>query len=219
MPWPMVHFAIADQIHNGTPSSELLMGSIAPDAIHARGHITREEKGLTHLLHQGIMPTKEMIWDKFDSYVTPIGAKGWNDFVLGYFSHIYTDLRWTETLYTDFEQAYVGEANAMRWVYNTEVSQVEFDLIRSTDRLDEWITLLQRSEGYSIDPFVTDQEVRQYRDEKIAWLLEAGNEPRMTPIYFTLERVLQFIDQTAVEIRELLRERLPHDDEIMKERR
>ncbi|WP_224754018.1 hypothetical protein [Paenibacillus terricola] len=95
---------------------------------------------------------------------------------------------------------------------------MEFDLIKSTDRLDEWIKLLQGAEGYSIAPFVTDREVRKYRDEKIAWLLEAGNEPRITPIYFTLERVLQFIDQTAMEIRELLRERLPHADEFMSRR-
>lgn len=213
MPWPMVHFAIADRIHNGTPSPELLIGSISPDAIHARGSITREEKGFTHLVHKGILSTKEMIWDKFDSYVTAGGTRGWNDFVVGYFSHIYTDLRWTETLYTDFERAYTGDANAMRGTYNTEVSQLEFDLIRSTNRLDDWIKLIRSSEGYAIDPFVTDREVRQYRDEKIAWLSEAGNEPRMTPVYFTLERVWQFIDQTAMEIQELLSERLNNVDE------
>ncbi|GMK41293.1 hypothetical protein PCCS19_43490 [Paenibacillus sp. CCS19] len=219
MPWPMVHFAISDQLHNGTPAPELLIGSIGPDAIHARGSISREEKGLTHLVYQGIMPTKEMIGDKYDSYVSMNTTKEWRDFVLGYFSHIYTDLRWTETLYSDFELAYGGEPNAQRGTYNSEVSQVEFDLIRSTDRLDKWIKLLKGTEGYSIDPYVTGQEVRQYRDEKIAWLLEAGNEPRITPVYFTLERVLQFIDQTAMEIRELLSERLPAIEEFIEERR
>ncbi|WP_224754017.1 hypothetical protein [Paenibacillus terricola] len=114
MPWQMVHFAITDQIHNGSPSPELFIGSISPDAIHARGSISREEKGLTHLVYKGIMPTKEMIWDKHDSYVSMKTTKEWRNFVLGYFSHIYTDLRWTETLYTDFEQAYSGDPNAMR---------------------------------------------------------------------------------------------------------
>lgn len=209
MPWPMVHFAISDLIFNGSPTPQLLVGSIAPDSIHARGRITREEKGLTHLVYEGIMPTKDMIWDKFESYWPLHAEKEWKDYVLGYFSHIYTDLRWTETLYTDFEHAYTGDASAMRGIYNQEVSQIEFELMRSTNRTSQWITLLQRSDGYTIDPFVTEQDVRQYRDEKIAWLQDASNEPQITPVYYTTERVGWFIHQTALEIDETLRERLP----------
>ncbi|PWV94497.1 hypothetical protein DFQ01_13062 [Paenibacillus cellulosilyticus] len=213
MPWPMVHFAISDCIYKGSPTRQLLIGSIAPDSIHARGsHVTREQKGFTHLVHQGIMPTKEMIWDKFLSYWPLYEEPEWKDFVLGYFSHIYTDLRWTETLYTDFEQAYTGGPSEMRGIYNEEVSQVEFDLIRSTRGMECWTELLRQTDGYTIDPFVTQQEVSQYRNEKVEWLRDTRNEPHITPIYFTTDRVERFIQQTAQEIQELLKEWLPVSD-------
>lgn len=40
MPWPMVHFAVSEEVTSGKASPCLLLGSIAPDAIHARGEIT-----------------------------------------------------------------------------------------------------------------------------------------------------------------------------------
>lgn len=209
MPWPMVHFAISDNIYKGSPTPHLLIGSIAPDSIHARGSITREEKGLTHLVYQGIMPTSEMIWDKFETYWSMHAETEWKDFVLGYFTHIYTDLRWTETLYTDFEKTYLGDASAMRGIYNEEVSQAEFHLMQSTGRADRWISLLHMTDGYTIDPFVTQQDVSQYRDEKVEWLRNPSNEPRIKPVYFTSDGVERFIDQTSLEIEELLSDRLP----------
>ncbi|MGF7050649.1 hypothetical protein J2T13_005199 [Paenibacillus sp. DS2015] len=50
MPWPMVHFAISNILYEDNPTRSLLLGSIAPDAIHVRSQITREEKGVTHSL-------------------------------------------------------------------------------------------------------------------------------------------------------------------------
>ncbi|WMT38905.1 hypothetical protein RE628_15300 [Paenibacillus sp. D2_2] len=133
MPWPMVHFAVSEELSSGKASPSLLLGSIAPDAIHARGIITREEKGFTHLIHKGKMPTAEMILMKCREYIEKYSEPESKEFVLGYFSHIYTDLRWTETLYSDFEQNFKGEGNEIRTKYNEEVSQVEFILLRSMD--------------------------------------------------------------------------------------
>ncbi|OME86545.1 MULTISPECIES: hypothetical protein [Paenibacillus] len=69
MPWPMVHFMISQQLYLGNPTPNLLLGSIAPDAVHVRGNITREEKGSTHLVQEGILPKKELIFEKFKEYL------------------------------------------------------------------------------------------------------------------------------------------------------
>ncbi|SEO47758.1 hypothetical protein SAMN04487895_10822 [Paenibacillus sophorae] len=87
MPWPMVNFAISTNLSFGDPSPNFLLGSIAPDAIHMRGYISREEKGVTHLVRNDRLPAKELIMEKCKEYLTKRTEIEWKDLVLGYFSH------------------------------------------------------------------------------------------------------------------------------------
>lgn len=203
MPWPMVHFAIASNLFEGEPSPDFLLGSISPDAIHVRGDISREEKGTTHLVSNGKMPNEEMILHNCKVYFSMWPEMEWKDFVLGYFSHIYADLRWTDTLYAEFERAYEGNQEHIRNTYTVEVSQLEFLLMKSMENTEEILTRLKIAKGFSIEPFVTRQEVEQYRDQKISWLRDEQNEPCITSIYFPIEKVQRFIDQTSFELKEL----------------
>lgn len=204
MPWPMVHFAISEGLFNQAPTSNLLLGSIAPDSIHVRGQITREEKGVTHFVHNGQLPTKELILEKYHEYWLKRQDPEWKDFVLGYFSHIYTDLRWTETVYADFEKEYTG--NEIREIYNQEVSQIEFELLRSMRNADKLLMLIQKADGFTISPLVTQLEVIQYRDMKVNWLRDQDHEPRITPMYFKPDKIENFIHVTVKELKEQFNE-------------
>ncbi|WP_172251414.1 hypothetical protein [Saccharibacillus deserti] len=209
MPWPMVHFAVSQQLYSGNPTPHLLLGSIAPDAVHSRGNVTREEKGSTHLVREGRLPEKERIFEKFEEYLLLEPEPEWSDFVVGYFTHIYTDLRWTETLYSDFEKAYTGDR--IRDVYHGEASQLEFELQRSLNQASEIKRRLAQAEGYAIRPFVTAEEVRQYRDLKLQWLDNPNNEPHISNRYFTAAQVEIFITETTHEIKEILKNRKGSD--------
>jgi len=204
LPWPMIHFAISNHLYRGSPTPSLLIGSIAPDAVHVRGQITREEKGVTHLIQNGRFPSVELIMAEFKANLSRHSELAWKDFVVGYFTHIYTDLRWTETIYADFESAYIGDA--IRSVYNLEVSQVEFEIQRSIQNYDEIMKSLSNAEGCTIGPYVTQSEVNLYRDLKVEWLQDANNEPNIKPSYFTSRAVNRFIEETSIEIENLLRE-------------
>lgn len=57
----------------------------------------------------------------------------WKDFILGYFAHIYADLRWTDTVYAEFERNYTGEPKNIRTIYNREMSQLEFHLLKNEE--------------------------------------------------------------------------------------
>lgn len=199
MPWPMVHLAISQRLYSGSPTPELLLGSLAPDAVHVRGNVTREEKGMTHLVHAGKLPNPQRIFEKFNEYVEMRQERGWNDFIIGYFTHIYTDLRWTETLYTEFEQRYAGDR--IREVYNTETSQLEFELQKSVKETAEIKRQLACANGYTIPPFVTADEVKRYRDLKLNWLNDPGNEPCIPNVYFTGDQVERFITETTAELK------------------
>ncbi|MBO7748439.1 hypothetical protein I8J29_30060 [Paenibacillus sp. MWE-103] len=204
MPWPMVHLAISNALAGGNPSPDLLLGCIAPDAIHARGQVSREEKGVTHLVLNGSLPAKERIMEAYLAYLPQRSEPAWKDFALGYFSHIYADLRWTETLYADFERRFEGDRDEIRRRYNEEMSQTEFDLLRSLPGAEAHLTKLAAAGGYAIAPFLTRQEVTRYREAKLGWLRNDGHEPRVRPVYFRLEAVMAFIRATSKEFSGLM---------------
>lgn len=200
MPWPMVHFATAIRLSLSNPSPNFLLGSIAPDAIHMREYVTREEKGVTHFVSEGRLPDVEVIKENCLRYLSLNTKQDWKDFILGYFAHIYADLRWTESVYVEFENNYRGDKKDIRQTYNREMSQLEFNLLRSEKGFHNVIHRLEQSKAYSVQPVVTETEVTQYTDQKLRWLMDAGNEPKIEPIYFTEEIVEKFISNTTYEL-------------------
>jgi hypothetical protein len=202
----MVHFAIGTKIYLNDPSPNLLLGSIAPDAIHMRDNVTRKDKGYTHLFNEDTLPSLETIKTNCLKYFNENSEVEWKDYILGYFAHLYADLRWTETIYAEFERNYQGNKQDIRNIYNEEVSQVEFNLLKSEEWAQSVITKLQRAKAFSIEPFITDEEVSQYRNVKIEWLQDNENEPKIKPIYFTEESVKSFIIKTSNELNKLFEE-------------
>lgn len=203
MPWPMVHFGVAQKLGGPEPSSHLLIGSIAPDAIHVRGKITREQKGITHLVRDGRLPDANLIKENYLHYLNLEPEKAWKEYIYGYFAHIYTDLRWIQTLYADFKKENIDDKENIGYTYNQEVSQLEFELKRSQPWTDSILNKLKDSEGHAIPLFVEKSEVEQYRTIKLEWLLDERNEPKIELIYFTLDKVEMFIQDIAGELNTL----------------
>jgi hypothetical protein len=85
------------------------LGSIAPDAIQIREHTTRQDKGKIHLCKEdGTLPGLQVFNDFCKEHLNK-DDHGYNQFILGYVSHIYTDLRWTETVWADFVDTQYSE--------------------------------------------------------------------------------------------------------------
>lgn len=206
MPWPMVHFAIAKRVNLADLAPNFLLGSIAPDAIHMRERATRTDKGYTYLVSEDKLPSIEIIKINCLKYWNMNNDMEWKEYILGQFAHIYADLRWTETVYAEFERNYEGDKQEIRSTYNKEVSQVEFNLLRSEEWTQSVMNKLQRADAFTIEPLITYEEVNQYRDLKIEWLENNKNEPKIEPIYFTGERVKGFIINTSDELKELFKE-------------
>lgn len=203
MPWPMVHFAVAQKLSLPHPMPAFLLGSISPDAIHAREHVTRSEKGATHLVQEGRFPSIATLQAACNSYLEQDRNSEWLAFVLGYFAHIYTDIRWTETVYADFERAYDGDPGGIRETYNREVSQLEFHLLRQEPWAQDALEQLRRARAFAVEPFLTQDEVGRYRDMKLAWLEDERHEPGVQNKYFHAQNVSDFTENTARELTEL----------------
>ncbi|GGG61139.1 hypothetical protein [Paenibacillus radicis (ex Gao et al. 2016)] len=206
MPWPMVHFAVAEEVCTAEPSPHFLLGSIAPDAIHRREASTREDKKFTHLFESGKFSTIERLKDRCLHYWVQNTDAEWRDFVRGYFAHIYTDIKWTQTLYSPFAIEYQGERDEAKRVYYKEVSQLEFILLRNETWGASALERLRQASGYGIEPLVTQTEVEQYRDDKLQWFADQHNEPGIELVFFTEAKVKPFASQTAAELRQFYKE-------------
>ncbi|WP_454190132.1 hypothetical protein [Paenibacillus sp. Marseille-Q7038] len=204
MPWPMVHFAVANEIYDGQVSPAFLLGSIAPDAIHAREGATREEKMRSHFVVDDCFADTTLLTSKYLEYIGLSEDPLWKTYVAGYIIHIFTDERWTATLYDDFERKVRKDPVEIRRIYNEEVSQLEYDLLRNSSWVDVIITKLETANGFEMAPFMSANEVEKYRDMKLDWLKDPMNEPGIELVYFTEDKVHDFIKKTADEAKELL---------------
>ncbi|NOU65435.1 hypothetical protein GC096_15480 [Paenibacillus sp. LMG 31461] len=209
MPWPMVHFSIAEKIFDHDPSPEFLLGSIAPDAIHMRANTTRQDKGRTHLCEEdGTMPNLQTFSEFCKRHLTHNDLDT-NQFILGYVSHLYADLRWTETVWND----YVGKINlemdgqnqSIKSRYNVEVCQIDYNLYRNEVWSNKIFDSLLQAREYAIPNLLTDEEITQYRVHIIQNLRNEGKEPGIVPIYITDAIVKSFIIDTVGELKSLIK--------------
>ncbi|MFE5321867.1 hypothetical protein ACFQ88_24535 [Paenibacillus sp. NPDC056579] len=206
MPYPMVHFAIASELCLCKPTPSFLIGSIAPDAIHVRENVTRKDKGITHFVHKDKFPSIEMLEEKCLYYLNLNDDVDWKDYTLGYFAHIYADIRWTDTVYANFEQEYQGNKDDIRKIYNKESNQVEFDLTKREKWTNDVLNKLHVADAYTIEPLLTQLEVSQYRDIKLQWLRNRENEPQITPIYLREDVIENFVSKTTSELNDLYKD-------------
>lgn len=212
MPWPMVHFAIAEKMYRKDVHPSFLLGSIAPDAIHTRQNASRLDKRQTHLANERIrLPEINMIKDFYFTNRQLIDDEAWRPFLLGYAAHIFADVRWTHTVYKDYEQKTLNNLwfklryrfKPIKAVYNVEVKQIDFDLYHQEIWVNECFNKLKIGKSFSVPPLVTDLEVDGWKQRTMDLLADQQNEPGIKPRYFTMDVVKGFIEQTSSELKEL----------------
>ncbi|MBB3072337.1 hypothetical protein FHS14_005369 [Paenibacillus baekrokdamisoli] len=206
----MVHFAIVERLYKHEPSPEFILGSLAPDAIHVREQATREDKNRTHLGNaDGSMPTLLTFSNFCAANLNQSDEKGWKEFVLGYITHVYTDLRWTETVWEDYTRKIkqsIASHEPIKDRYNLEVCQIDCDLYKKEEWTGKILSLLNESRAYSIADLLDDNEISLYRDRTIQWLRDDNNNPHIQPLYITVESVTAFIIRTTEELDPLIKE-------------
>lgn len=198
MPWPMVHLAVAAVIMP-EPSAELLLGSLAPDAVHVRSD-DRGEKAKTHLMIvEGEFLTDEQLYDVFQANAERVKADpAFLHYLLGYIAHIYTDRRWTFEIYPGYEAHSDG-----RKQYHREVKRIEFMLLQDKPDAQEWLHKLKENRAL---PFggLSAGEVHTYRDMKLLGLQGESAAESESPLeVLSPERLEQFILTTGQDLRQL----------------
>ncbi|MGV2883671.1 zinc dependent phospholipase C family protein [Paenibacillus taichungensis] len=197
MPWPMVHFAIASELLSN-PTPEFIVGSLAPDSIHVRTN-ERAEKAKTHLMPEaGRFATDEELRAFFNSNKKRAQSEPkFMQYLCGYISHVYTDRVWTFEIYPAFEE----HANG-RSIYTEEVTKLEFIILRKGSDGHDLLNKLEAGKAFDLGGLL-EQEVYQYRKEKVDFLNNLEHEPLDDLNILSMEAIEEFIQTTAQRLRQL----------------
>ncbi|MCY0875759.1 MAG: zinc dependent phospholipase C family protein [Firmicutes bacterium] len=202
MPLPMVHLAVAVKLYeqkNRQIDPEFLLGSLAPDAIHARPGTTRADKDRTHFFFTGDPAVFENQIDTFVAkQVVACDNPVERAFAAGYATHVLTDRVWAMTVFTRFRRAAdaVMDKEARRLLYYRETEKVDFQLYRNEPwRVPVWEGL-QIAEPLAVANLLTAEEVRAWQMHTLRWF-EQNSEPVEEPQYITEAIVNDFIGRAT----------------------
>ena len=90
----VIHMCVANEINKKLKrnNDQVLIGSIAPDIAK---HLGRTKKESHFLTEPGDIPNMELFLEKYKKHMK-------DDFVLGYYIHLYTDYLWFKYFFKDF---------------------------------------------------------------------------------------------------------------------
>jgi hypothetical protein len=202
----MVHLAVSVQLFERSgvePNADFLLGSLAPDSIHMRSGASKEAKSKTHL---NLLPLNNIPigFDKLShcksflqQYET--GNQSCRAFILGYISHILTDIYWLNTLHRLFRER-VPEGispQEKKRMYTLERSQLDYNLYNHAEWSPSICRIVTGAQGFDLsDQLLTEQEIRGWRDQVLRAFVEQ-DEPDIANRYITVAELEWFIQDAA----------------------
>ncbi|MCH1640144.1 hypothetical protein MJ257_08500 [Paenibacillus timonensis] len=213
MPLPMVHLSVAvsyaEKQGISDPLGTFFLGNLAPDSIHMREGITKEDKPKTHFF-----PNEEGDYlSKLKRFYYPLMNQSeecdWNWFVRGYFMHLITDDLWFRELYPAFVEKYtkLGRTNEeIRMLYYRETDQADFHLYNHQAWRTEVWELLKGVRSYDFIDLLTSNEILLWRDRTFSFFQDPLKEPKINPHFFTDEIVSTFVDTAADRLGDIFKE-------------
>jgi hypothetical protein len=208
MPLPMVHLAVAMEMHKilrVDPRCAFLLGSIAPDAIHMRPGTGPTDKQRVHLFDGGD-PDHQRVRALLQQFGAYQGAD--LGFSAGYAAHVLTDRFWEETIGGPFRASFPGDIDPQvrRTLYYQETDQIDFDLYHQAPWRDAVWEKLASCQPQDFAGLVSADEITRWRDRNLTWFGTLKQEPSIIPTHITRIQIEAFILQAAPRIMEKFRE-------------
>ena len=185
MPLPMVHLLTARRWATGKPElwdcPEFYLGTIAPDAIHMRAGVNRDDKRVTHLDVWTGGPTRAL------NYLSDRSSA----FDVGYALHIMTDFYWVRHVRHTFPQLVGPDGRLIGEIYYPDCDQADEGLYsKSPERTGIW-RLLKLAAPPEDHPLLSGREIDGWRQRILTGF---GVRPIRPARMITFETVRNFIE-------------------------
>lgn len=218
----ITHMVIAKEMLKFLPEGTIrnldlfYLGTLAPDAVHARIGYERAHKKHTHFRDEIPDPDFELP-DNFALYRERLEQFVYNnrdrmdgllDFYRGYVVHILTDELFVRSIRKEFccrmEELGIGQEDK-RFFEAIVADQNRNDLllVYRYEGMDELRKYMERATIYPVEGFISEQELEDSRD----WLIDQHfikKHELIQPIYITYDRTLDFIHSAAELITDMM---------------
>ena len=194
MPLPMVHLLTARRWAQNQPAlldcPEFYLGVIAPDAIHTRPGVNRDDKRVTHL----------DVWTGGPVTALEYLSGRTSAFDVGYALHIMTDYYWVRHIRGTFPQLVGPDDRLIGEIYYPDCDQADEGLYSgSPERAGIW-RLLKRAAPPLDHPLLSDHEIDGWRQRILTGF---GAKPKKPARMITFETVRDFIELVQPSLKDI----------------
>lgn len=185
MPLPMVHLLTARRWAMNRAefwdSPDFYLGAIAPDAIHMRPGVNRDDKRVTHL----------DVWAGGPGIALDYLTRRSGAFDVGYCLHILTDFHWVRHVRRTYPQLVGPDDRIIGEIYYPDCDQADEGLYSgSAERPGIW-RLLTRASPPQDHPLLTSREIDGWKKRVLEGF---GAKPARPARVITFEAVRSFIE-------------------------
>lgn len=207
MPATMVHLAVAHALALKAAcdgSGEFYLGSLAPDAVHLRPGMGRDDKKRTHLfLYQDNGEKPRIDGERVRRFL----LRHWQDredanLAEGYAVHILTDALWHDEVLLPYRERVRGDGrwDEMPGLYYRDCDAVDAELRLCCPWRPQVWAALRRVQPRDFDGLLAAGEMAAWRD-RVLGRLEADPSPEdRWPLYLETPEALAFARRAAAGI-------------------
>ncbi len=222
MPGTIIHIAIADKIIELLGDEKFdniplfYCGSIGPDAIHARPEFSKEDKKRTHLceeIEDVEFYTKEnqkLYHERVNNFIGEriIEGNKYNDFLKGYVVHLLSDELLMKTIYPEYIRSInsdeSGDNDKFYDGFVLDLEEIDYRLAREYPFSRNVREALYTEWGYSVEGLLIHEELSGSKWFVCNKFFDNRNETYKSPKFITYDRILEFIEESAMNIVVLL---------------
>ena len=166
MAYTMTHIYIAEKVAERLGGIKdyptYLLGSIAPDAVHASDTYVVSDKERSHLFVEGLHWGKVSssghvdLWENsIEAFRESVGDRYDKDFVLGYLVHLYTDVYSSMNFFYPFMCSIKGDFDKERAHFLKENFGYNYYLFREYSERNDLKSILCSAKAQTLDGIIT----------------------------------------------------------------
>lgn len=176
MAFTMTHVLAAEKVLEYLPAvsdySTYILGTIAPDAVHANPNYTVELKERSHLFTHGLRWGEIDNWEKAQLWIGNIKEYYWenryrynNDFLSGYIVHLIVDVYSSMYFYTPFIKSIKSDYERTMETYKKESYGTNSYLLSLYMEKKDLRSVLQAGEAVTLEGIIKKEDIERRIDQ------------------------------------------------------
>ena len=207
MPFAMTHLCIAKNVIGHFPGyidnlSQFYLGNIAPDAVHNRENYVSDYKKVSHLCvgteKWGMITNNDEWIANVSKFLKEHKNSPDYSFILGYCSHILSDIFNNINVYMPFKEKYATKLDKCGGFYHSESEKIDINLALTLEGKDDFWLNLENSKGIDLEKIICADEIEK---QKINILYRWFSDKHLQDVSFnevvTYDSTMRFINNAS----------------------